>query len=64
MPFHYMDSSIEELQAICITVMENMVHGGVDVEYQKIGALHVLSVLTLISMDARNNMRWLFESLL
>ena len=64
MPFHYMDSSIEELQAICINVMENMVHGGVDVEYQKIGALHVLSVLTLISMDARNNMRWLFESLL
>lgn len=64
MPFHYMDSSIEELQTICITAMENMVHGGIDVEYQKIGALHVLSVLTLVSHDARNNMRWLFESLM
>jgi hypothetical protein len=40
-----------------------MVYTGIDVEYQKLGALHVLSVLTIVSMDARRNMMWLYESL-
>ena len=64
MSAHYIDYTIEDLQTTCITVMENMVHGGIDVEFQKIGALHVLSVLTFVSMEARNNMQWLHESLL
>lgn len=63
MPHYYMNSTIEELQAVCITIMENMVYGGVDHEFRKIGTLHVLSILTLVSPDARNNMIWLYESL-
>lgn len=54
----------EQAQEACLTVMENMVYSGVDNEYRKIGALHVLSVLTVVSMPARNSMNWLYESLL
>lgn len=64
MPYYFMDSPIEDLQTICIKVMENMVYGGIDDEFRKIGTLHVLSVLTLVSPEARNNMMWLYESLL
>lgn len=63
MPYNYMAYPIEELQTICITVMENMVYGGVDIEYRKIGAMHVLSALTLVSNNARMNIPWLYESL-
>ena len=44
--------------------METMVYTGIDVEYQKIGALHMLSALTIVSPNARQNMMWLYESLL
>jgi hypothetical protein len=47
----------------CLFVMEYMVYTGIDIEYQKIGALHVLSCLTLVSIDARNAMYWLYEGL-
>lgn len=47
----------------CIYVMEHMVYTGVDVEYQRIGTLHVLSALTLVSMQARQVMYWLYEGL-
>jgi hypothetical protein len=53
----------EDCRAVCLYIMENMVYTGIDAEYQKIGALHVLSVLTIVSMDARRNMLWLYESL-
>jgi hypothetical protein len=47
----------------CLFVMEYMVYTGVDIEYQRIGALHVLSCLTLVSIEARNAMYWLYEGL-
>ena len=54
----------DDCRAVCLYIMENMVYTGIDAEYQKIGALHVLSVLTIVSMDARRNMMWLYESLI
>uniref|UniRef100_A0A6C0ERU1 SAP domain-containing protein n=1 Tax=viral metagenome TaxID=1070528 RepID=A0A6C0ERU1_9ZZZZ len=56
-------TTTEDCRAVCLYIMENMVYTGIDAEYQKIGALHVLSVLTIVSMDARRNMMWLYESL-
>ena len=42
--------------------MENMVYSGVDEDHRKIGALHVLSALTVVSSGARETMPWLYES--
>jgi hypothetical protein len=54
---------IDELRKHCLHVMEHMVYTGVDIEYQRIGTLHVLSALTLVSMPARQAMYWLYEGL-
>jgi hypothetical protein len=47
----------------CLSVMEHLVYCGIDVEYQKLGTLHVLSALTMVSIHARNNLYWLYESI-
>ena len=41
-----------------------MVYTGIEREYKELGALHVLSVLTVVNCEARENMPWLYESLL
>jgi hypothetical protein len=56
-------TTTDDCRATCLYIIENMVYTGIDVEYQKLGALHVLSVLTIVSMDARRSMMWLYESL-
>jgi hypothetical protein len=56
-------SDINELRKHCLFVMEHMVYTGTDIEYQKIGTLHVLSALTLVSLPARQSMYWLYEGL-
>ena len=56
-------ADINELRRRCLFVMEHMVYTGTDIEYQKIGALHVLSAMTLISLPARQSMYWLYEGL-
>lgn len=48
----------------CLAVMENMVFTGLDDEYRKLGALHVLTALTTVSLPARNSMIWLYESIM
>jgi len=57
------EANIEVIKEICLRVMENMVYNGVDDEYRKIGALHVLTALTGVSIGARTSMPWLFEAL-
>lgn len=63
MPLLYQNLSIEELQNNCLMVMENIIYTGIDEEYKKIGTLHVLSALTVVSIEARNNLMFLYESL-
>jgi hypothetical protein len=58
------DMPIDTLRDSCLTVMENMVYTGINLEYRKIGALHVLTALTCISIPCRNSLIWLYESLL
>ena len=57
------DASVEVIKEICLRVMENMVYNGVDDEYRKIGALHVLTALTGVSIGARTSLPWLYEAL-
>ena len=51
------------IKEACTFVIENFIYGGIDIEYRKIGTLHVLSALTVVSINARNSMYWLYESL-
>ena len=52
----------EELKLSCIEVFENMVYCGIDIDHKRLGTLHALSALTLVSSEARNAMPWLYES--
>ena len=52
----------DTIQEACLRVFENMVFSGIDIEFRKIGALHVLSALTVISNPARLAIPWLYES--
>jgi len=60
---HFHEASIEVIREICLKIFENMVYCGIDDEYRKIGTLHALSALTMVSVHARNAMPWLYESL-
>lgn len=57
------EAGIDVIKEICLRVMENMVYNGVDDEYRKIGALHVLIALTSVSIGARTAMPWLYDAL-
>jgi len=70
-PFHeinhgrvyFHEAPVEVIQEICLKIFENMVYCGIDDEHRKIGTLHALSALTIVSANARNAMPWLYESL-
>ena len=47
-----------------ITTFELMVFTGTDNDSRNIGAMHILSAITLISRDARAAIPWLYESVL
>lgn len=57
------DAPIDTLREMCLKVFESMVYCGIDDEYRKIGTLHALSALTIVSLGARNSLPWLYESL-
>ncbi len=54
--------SIEIMKRVCLTVIENIIYTGINNEYRQIGAMHVLSALTLVSTNARAGLPWLYES--
>jgi len=56
-------TNIDEAREFCLSVIENFVYGGIDIEYRRIAVLHILSALTMVSIPARNNMIWLYDSL-
>lgn len=53
--------TLEELQKICLTIMENIIYSGKDIEDRKIGVFKCLAALTVVSLDARERMPWLYE---
>ena len=58
------DLTLEQLQCLCLSVMEDMVYTGVDTEFKTLGSLHVLSVLTIVNNGARQALPWLYDSLI
>jgi hypothetical protein len=60
---YFHDTTLEVACESCLQVMESMVYCGVDTEYKKIGALHVLTGLTAVSIGARTSLPWLYESI-
>jgi len=63
-PMHNQDICLERIQNACLCVFENMVYMGVDEENRKLGALHCLTGLTVVSYPARASMPWLYESIM
>ena len=57
------DQNIDFMYRVCLGAMENMVFTGFDVEYRKLGAMHVLTALTMVSTPARNTFFWLYETM-
>lgn len=60
----YSELTFNQIQLACLIVMENIVYSGVSAEYRTIGAFHALSALTIVSLDARSAMPWLYESVM
>ena len=54
--------NVNELRRVCLTVMENFVYTGTNEDFRKIGAMHVLTILTHVSSNARESITWLYES--
>jgi len=60
----YDNATINDIRESCLFVMENIIFSGIDVEYRKVGSLHVLTALTSVSLPARVVIRYLYESLI
>ncbi len=51
-----------EITKIVIRMAEVLVYSGVDAEHQNLGAMYFLSGLTIVSLDARAQLPWLYEN--
>jgi hypothetical protein len=52
----------ETLREIALTTIINLVYKGQTAEYQQLGAMYVLTALTIVSTDAANSLPWLYAS--
>ena len=55
---------VDQWLNLTVSIMEDMVCTGVDIEHKTLGSFHVLSALTIVSRPARLAMPWLYESLI
>tara|TARA_B110000240_G_C13272986_1_gene356689 strand:+ start:27 stop:707 length:681 start_codon:yes stop_codon:yes gene_type:complete len=60
----HIDLTILELKTICVIAFENLIYSGRTDEHRKLGALHALTALTVVSRPAQRAMPWLYESVL
>ena len=54
--------NIADLKQLCLISFENLVYTGVDDDHRKLGTMHALSALTLVSLGARVSLPWLYDS--
>jgi len=54
--------NLNNLRNVALTIIENIVFSGGDIEFRKIGVMHILTALTFVSIPARENLPWLYES--
>jgi len=60
---NYLELSIEQLREGTLKMMESIIYMGIDIDHRNLGAFHLLSALTVVSIPARTAMHWLYESL-
>jgi hypothetical protein len=53
----------DEICKGCLDVIENIIMTSLDIEYRKIGCLHVLTALTVVSLNSRIQYGYLFDLL-
>lgn len=61
-PLLHSEIRLEQIKTACLIVIENMVYSGINDDFRKIGTLHALSALTMVSSGARVTLPWLYES--
>jgi len=54
--------NIDDLREIALAAITNLVYKGETAEYQQLGAMYVLTALTIVSTDAANSLPWLYAS--
>lgn len=54
--------NFSDIRKACLLVFENITYSSPDIETRKIGALHCLSALTVVSISARISMPYLYEA--
>lgn len=54
--------NLTNLRTAALTIIENIVFSGGDIEFRKIGIMHILTALTMVSIPARESLPWLYES--
>lgn len=55
---------IDTLREITLSTIMNFVYKGQTTEYQQLGAMYVLTALTIVSEDAANSLPWLYSSVI
>jgi hypothetical protein len=58
----YRNHDIINIRERAVCIIEKLIYCGIDVEYCKLGAMLVLTSMTVVSQDARNSLPWLYES--
>lgn len=59
---HGAEVNLDVLRLGCLILFENFVYCGINEDFRKIGSMHALSALTLVSQEARMSLPWLYES--
>ena len=56
-------NNLEIVKLACITIMENLIYTGINDDFKQIAALHILTAITHVSEDARNQLPYLYDSI-
>ena len=55
--------SVDDIEKYtAVTIIENIIFSGGNIENIKIGVIHILTALTIVSFEAREALPWLYES--
>ena len=55
---------MNELKDILNGVMEKLLYNAINEEFQKLGAIYILTALTIVSSDAAEAMPWYYLSVI
>ena len=52
------------MKKYCYTIVNTLINSAESVQNQNLGAIYVLTALTLVNSDAANALPWLFQSVI